>query len=287
MSERLLAFVNGDLVPLAEARVSVLDEGFRIGLGVFETIRCYGTHPFRLAAHVERARAGAARLGFAVPPADMLADAIRTAAEANARDGDLVARLTLTAGALDPNLSWPSRRLGSPTIIVTVHPLDAPASMHTTGISARTVLTTRELPDVKAVSYLAATLARQQAQAAGADEALLVGADGRVTEGASSNLFLVHDGTVTTPPLSGDILPGITRQVVLEVAASTRTPLTETDVRMADVTAADEAFVTSSTRELVPLVRVDGEPVGTGRPGPVTARLLEAYHTVVERERRA
>jgi branched-subunit amino acid aminotransferase/4-amino-4-deoxychorismate lyase len=283
MSERLLAFVDGDLVPLGEARVSVLDEGFRIGLGVFETIRCYGTHPFRLAAHVERARAGAVRLGFEPPPVDVLADAIRRTAVANARDGDLVARLTLTAGALDADLPWPSRRLNVPTVVVTVHPLNLP--MHTSGISAQTVLTARELPDVKAVSYLAATLARQEAHAAGADEALLVCADGRVTEGASSNLFLVRNGTVTTPPLAGDILPGITRQVVLEVAATTGTPLVEADMRMPDVVAADEAFVTSSTRELVPLVRVDGQPVGSGQPGPVTERLLAAYRDVVERER--
>lgn len=285
MGDRLLAFVDGELVPLAEARVSVLDEGFRIGLGVFETIRCYGTHPFRLGAHLERARAGAVRLGFEPPPLDHLAAAVRQAATANTRDGDLVARLTLTAGALDPDLPWPSRRLDVPTVVVTVHPLDLPTAMHTSGISAQTVPTARELPDVKAVSYLAAALARQQAQAAGADEALLVCPDGRVTEGSSSNLFVVRDGTVTTPPLSGDILPGITRQVVLEVAATTGTPLEEADVRLVDLATADEAFVTSSTRELVPLVRVDGQPVGAGRPGPVTARLLDAYRAEVDRER--
>lgn len=283
----LLAWVNDGLVPLAEARVSVLDLGFRTGEGVFETIRIYGQRPFRLRQHLARAAHGAERLGFTPPDDATIVAAVEATIEANRHvhgDGDTVLRLTMTPGQLDPLTEWPMTRVGTPTLVVTSHHLVMPADLYDTGVEAITVNWGREAPDVKAVSYLAASLARRQAHAAGADEALLTDAAGNILEGSASNVFAVVGGVIHTPPVDAGLLPGVTRAAVIEVCQRTGRDVIEEPLRVEALVAADEAFLTASTREVVPLVALDGGPLGDGRPGAVTRALLVGYRDLVREE---
>jgi branched-chain amino acid aminotransferase len=283
----LQAWVDGELVPAERAVVSAYDRGFRTGEGVFETLRAYGSHVFRLQAHLRRARAGATELGFDPGPAERLATAVRETTQGNlaAFDGaDTAVRLTVSAGPVEPDSPIPGRPSGSPTVVVTSHPL-APRP---TAMTAVSVDLARELPHVKAVSYLVAVMARRQAAERGADEALLTDGRGRVLEGASSNLFVVRDGEVITPAIEGGLLAGVTRQVVLELAEAAGIPVVHRSLALADVRGADEAFLTSTTRELVPLVEVDGTPLRhADGPGRVTTDLQQAYAAEVRRERDA
>ena len=280
-----IAWVDTGLVPLAEARVSVLDQGFRTGEGVFETLRAYDGHPFRLGAHLDRAADGARRLGFALPERYQVERAVQATIDANrglARD--LAVRVTVTPGPLDPSTPWPPVSTGHPTLVVTAHALHDRPHDHD-GVTAVTVGWGREVAEVKAVSYLASTLARRAAAQAGADEALLTDGRGNVVEGATSNVFAITGDRLRTPPTDGGLLAGVTRATVLELGPGAGLLVEEAPLTAATLQGADEAFLTASTREVVPLVRVDGTAVGDGRPGPVTARLQAAYRTAVERER--
>lgn len=282
----LEVWVDGRLVPADRARVSVYDRGFRGGEGVFETLRAYGPHPFRLDAHVARAGSGARFLGFELDPA-LLRTAVTATAAANlgALGGrDSVVRVTATPGPIDPDEPFPGGGDGPPTVVATSHRLRLPPDLYVRGVSAAAVPWARELPSVKAVSFLAATVATRRAREQGADEALLTGPGGELLEGASSNVFAVEDGALVTPPVDAGILAGVTREVVLEVARGAGLPVVERPLTVAEVQAADEAFLTATTREVVPLVRVAGRPVGDGRPGPVTGDLHAGYRAAVARE---
>jgi branched-subunit amino acid aminotransferase/4-amino-4-deoxychorismate lyase len=282
----LLAWVDGALVPASAAHVSAYDRGFRSGEGVFETLRAYGDHPFRLAAHVDRAVAGAHELGFELDRRQLGA-AVAAAARANlpiVAGADTALRLTTSAGPIDPDSLFPGVPTGTPTIVVTSHRLRPP---RVGGSSAVTVALTRELPHVKAVSYLVALTARRRARAAGADEALLTTGDGRVLEGSSSNVFAVIAGHLVTPPLREGLLAGVTRSVVLEVATRLGLPVDERPLTVAELAGADEAFLTATTREVIPLTELDHQPVGDGAPGPVTGRVHAGYRDEVARERAA
>lgn len=282
----LQVWMDGELVPAAEARVSVYDRGFRLGEGVFETFRAYGGHVFRLTAHLERAVRGASFLGFELDGSSLAAAVTGTAAANLDSHGgrDSVVRLTATPGRLDPDAPFPGVPVGGPTVVVTSHPLVIDPRIHAEGLTATAVPWSRELPDVKAVSYLAATVAREHARARGADEALLTDPDGHVLEGSSSNVFAVLDGVLVTPPTSAGLLAGVTRGVVLEVAAAAGVPVAERPLPLDELVAADEAFLTGTTREVMPLVRVGERAVGDGRPGPVTRSLHDGYRAEVRRE---
>lgn len=282
---KLQAWVDDGLVPLERASVNVLDQGFRSGEGVFETMRAYGGHTFRLARHLDRATAGATRLGFEIPPAEGLADAVHATVRANAHvSDDLAVRLTVTPGPLDPHAPWPMSSLGQPTVVVTAHALTPSPALYRAGVRAVTVPWMREIPEVKSVSYLAASMARRRARAFGADEALLCDTHHHVVEGATSNVFIVVDGRLLTPPTGSGLLAGVTRATVLELAGTEGLPVAEVPVARTTLYGADEVFLTASTREVVPVVRVDDTTIGTGHPGPVARRLLAAYHACVARE---
>lgn len=283
----LLAWVDGDLVPVHEARISAFDQGFRTGEGVFETLRAYGGHVFRLDAHVRRAAEGARALEFHPGDHDRLAHAVTATAAANlaALNGqDSAVRLTVTPGRLDPTSPFPGEIAAGPTVVVTSHPLAPDPAMWERGVTALTVPWSRQLPQIKAVSYLAASTARRRARRHGAYEALLT-SGGNVLEGASSNVFAVVDGTLVTPPVEAGLLAGVTRAVVLELAAAAGLPTVERSLAVDELAAAEEAMLTSTTREIVPLVAIDGAPVGSGRPGATTMRLLAAYRDEVARSR--
>jgi len=287
----LEVWIDDRLVPADEASVSVFDRGFRSGEGVFETFRVYGDHVFRLDAHLARAFEGARVIGFDVDRAGLVRDACLTTARSNAArlDGaDSVLRLTLTPGTIDADDVFPGRPLTGPTVVVTSQRLHMPDEQYAQGIAAATVSGARELPQVKALSYLAATVARQRARDRGAQEAILTDAvSGDVLEGASSNVFAVIRGTLVTPPLGAGLLAGVTRSVVVDAAHRMGQRLDERSLPLVQLLSADEAFLTATTREVVPVVRVDDRSIGTGRPGPVTRELHAAFRREVERERRA
>jgi branched-chain amino acid aminotransferase len=283
-----IAWVRGALVPVSAASVSVLDRGFRAGEGIFETLRAYGDHLFRLSAHVRRAQAGAEALGF-VLDAEELAAALRATATANlARLGgeDSAVRLTASAGSIEPDGPFPGVAVGEPTIVVTSHRLAIDAEVERRGVAARTGASIRGLPQVKSLSYGATLAAQRAARAAGAHEALLTAPDGQVVEGATSNLFAVIDDRLVTPPLDAGLLEGVTRGVVLELAAALGIEVELRPLHREELLGAAEAFLTASVREVVPLVEVDGVTIGGGQPGPWTRSLHRAYRDEVERERR-
>jgi branched-chain amino acid aminotransferase len=286
----LQAWVDGRLVPARTATISAYDRGFRSGEGVFETLRAYGDHVFRLDAHLRRAIAGATELGFSPGPHGELARAVRSTAETNLAalaGADSALRLTISAGTIDPESPFPGAAVAGPTVVVTSHRLTLDPGQHRHGVRALAVPLARELPHVKAVSYLVAVTARRRAKAEGADEALLTSPDGHVLEGASTNVFAVIDGRLVTPPTDAGLLAGVTRAVVLEVAARRQLPVEIRPLPLADLLAASEAFLTATTREVVPLVGVGDRAIGTGQPGPVTAAVLDGYRAEVERERAA
>jgi branched-chain amino acid aminotransferase len=277
----MFASVNGEVVPVEEARVSVLDNGFTFGDSAYETIRTYRGRPFEWGRHIRRLRASAGRLGFEIPLTDAELLARLDAVLARAANPESYIRLIVSRGVGD--ISYHFDRVKGPTVVMVVKPHDGfPESHYTEGVDVALVDVRRNHPRaldpaIKSSNLLNNVLAVREAQSRGAEEAVLLNQAGHLAEGASTNVFVVRGGKVRTPPLATGILAGITREVVLELAASLTLEAREDTLGAEDLRKADEAFLTSSTREIVPIRRVDGEAVGDGRPGPVTRRLLEAF----------
>lgn len=279
-----LASIDGTIHPPEEAKVSVYDRGFLYGDSVFETIRTYGGEPFALADHMARLERSAARVGIAMPiPASAFAMEVRLAVRA-ARNPESYARAMLTRGSgpvgLDPALA------SAPFRVILVEPLvPPPVSAYHDGVKVVTVRTERAADaahgGAKVGNYLASLLALEHAKRHGAHEALILDAAGRVIEGTTSNVFLVRGGDLVTPPEEAGILPGITRAHLLEVAAELRAAVRFSPITPDDLAAADEVFLTSSIREILPVVRVDDHVIGDGRPGRVTRALHAAFRTRV------
>lgn len=275
------ASINGTVVPAEQARVPVLDTGFTFGDGVYETLRTYAGRPFELGRHLGRLRASAARLGIDLPlPDGELRERLRALLERAANDESFI-RLIVTRGVGD--CSYHFERVQGPTVVMFVRPHEAPPeSVYSDGLDVAIVSVRRNHPQaldpaIKSINLLNNVLAVREAQARGAAEAILLNQRGEVAEGASSNLFVVHAGRVSTPPLDAGILAGITRDLVVELGPAAGHPAHERRLSLEDLLAADEAFLTSSLKEVAPIRSIDGRPVGDGRPGPVTLRLLQAY----------
>lgn len=274
-----LASINGVIHKPEEALVSVYDRGFLYGDGVFETIRTYGGEPFALDEHLARLGRSAEKVGIAMPvePA-ALALEVRLAVRA-ARNPESYARIILTRGegplGLDPALAL------TPLRVILVEPLvPLPVALYRDGAKVVTVRTARAAdaaPSAKVSNYLGSMLALKQAKAAGAHEALILDHEGAIVEGATSNLFLVRRGALVTPPEAAGILAGITRAHVIEVAGELGLSVTLEAIFPRDLDGAEEAFLTSSLREIIPVVQVDDRVVGDGRPGPVTRAVHAAF----------
>jgi branched-chain amino acid aminotransferase len=271
-----IAWVNGKLLPPEEPAVSPLDGGFMYGEGLFETMRAYGGRVFRLAQHLERLLIAAAELSFTPPTGQELSRAV---AEALAAGGlpDASVRLTVTPGiAGSPK----------PTVVVIVRPLALPpADLYESGCIAVSVAAAQPagsvLRRIKSLNYLDKLLAQRTASQRGAHEAILVDPDGCVVEGAMRNVFAVFGGELVTPPLSRGLLPGITRQTVLEIARSKDILCRERDIALTELYATDECFLTSSLAEILPVRSVDGNAMRGGGPGPVTRGLTAGYRELV------
>ena len=282
-----VCWLNGELLPAIEARISREDRGLLYGDGVFETMRAYGGILFRLHQHLERLCEGARVLRF---PFELDFDGIAGACSRVLRANELqdaYVRVTVTrgAGGLPSELAASMR----PTVLVSAQEFHGyPADLTERGMSVRVSATRRNtsspLARIKSLDYLDNLLARAEAAEAGADEALLLDASGSVVEGSASNVFAVLDGTTTTPPISAGVLPGITRACVLELCQQLDLPVAESLLDLNTLRSADEAFLTNSLMEVMPLVAVNGQGVGTGVPGGITTRLQTAYRRLVSRE---
>ena len=273
--------VNDWIGPTADARVSVLDNGFVYGDGVYETLRTYGGRPFHIDLHLARLRRSAARLAFGIPESDAVLSARLDEVLRAAGNAEAHIRIVVSRGTGD--ISYRFDRVAGPTVVMIVKPLEEiPAERYDDGAAVSIVSVRRNSPAaldpaIKACNLINNILAIREAQARGALEALLLNAAGQLAEGASSNLFVVNDGRLLTPPLSAGILPGITREIVLARAEGLGFDAREIPLSSDDLLSADEAFLTSSIKEVMPVVSVDGSPIGDGRPGPISWRVLADY----------
>lgn len=290
MTRPAIAYLNGAFMAPGEASISPLDRGFLFGDAVYEVIPVYGGHPFRVEQHLERLAASLAAVRIPEPLSrddwlGMIEGLI-----ARAPDPELSVYIQVSRGdAGHRDHAFPEDC--APTVFATATPVSpGDRAVPQGGVAAITCRDIRwQRCDIKATTLLANILLRQQALDAGASEALLH--DGEtVTEGAASNVFVVHGSRVATPPKTSAILPGITRDWICELVRDDGIELSERPVTVDELGAADEVWITSSTRELLPVTRVDDAPVGTGLPGPIWQHvygLLEADKSrwLAERER--
>jgi len=281
-----MVYLNGEFMPIEDAKIPVLDRGFIFGDGVYEVIPTYSRRPFRLAEHLARLQSSL--------------DAIRLP---NPHDGakwsELVGKiiagnpwedqnvyLQITRGVAKRDHAFPKGL--KPTVFLMASELITPtADLMKTGAQAIVLPDFRWLRcDIKSTSLLGNCLLRTLAADAGCAEAILV-RDGELTEASASNVFVVKNGTVLAPPKSHLILPGITYDVVLEILRDNAVPHEVRPVKEAELRSADEIWVTSSSREVLPITALDGKPVGSGKPGPVGAKVYALYQQYKARVMRA
>jgi branched-chain amino acid aminotransferase len=292
--------MDGRLVRPEEAVVSIFDRGFLYGDSVYEVVRTYGQRPFELERHLRRLRRSAERLALELPwdGERTRRELLRTLGAAAAapeepdpeaapwNQGELSLRVIMTRGAGELGLD-PALAIGPRAIIVASPLRGPPASAYRDGVSCRIVEVRHDAPEApdttaKTGAHLANVLAVREARAAGAHEALLLDRDGFVTEGASSNLFAVCEGRLETPPLEVGILAGVTRERVLELARAEGLLVRERALRPEDLARADELFITSTAREILPVTALDGRTVGSGRVGPLTTRLRVLFRAAAD-----
>lgn len=270
------AFINGRFLPLAEASVSIEDRGFQFGDGVYEVIRTYGGRPFKLDAHIGRLNRSAEAIALSQPYSleqwrEYITEGLRLAAFPESK---IYVQITRGAAPRDhaytPDLQ--------PTIIMTVRELrPLGAGVHASGVDTMTVEDVRwGRCDIKSINLLANVLARQQAKEAGVFEAILV-RNGEVTEGSVSNVFLVENRTLITAPEGPRILSGVTRELVVELARGEGFEVQERCPSRSQLYAASEVFLTGTTVEVLPVVRIDGRAIGAAEPGPVTRSLSKRF----------
>jgi len=276
-----IVFVNGLYWPQSRAQVSVLDRGFAYGDGLFETLRAYGGVVFRLEDHLDRC-SRSARLIFLELP--MTRQELRTVVcETLKRNflSDAIIRLTVTRGEQEPGLAIAPET--SPTVVVHVRPFEAlPGYSYEKGV--RVSLFHNSAPrvggincQIKSCNFLSQIVLRERARKEGVFEGIMIDSNKRIADGTTSNIFIVKNGILKTPALSEFVLPGVTRQVVLELAASLNISHEEQDLMVDDVYRADEIFLTNTGIEILPVRQADRQIIGTGMPGPVTRRLRALF----------
>jgi branched-chain amino acid aminotransferase len=277
--------VNGRITDQAHAAISVFDHGFLYGEGIYETLRTYSGQPFLFDRHMRRLRKSASMLALPVPATDAEIDRrfreTMEAAGLGSSGREAYIRILVTRGVGE--LTYDPAACGDPTIVVIAKPhVDPPVEAFERGVTVALVDIVRNHPGsvnplIKSNNLLNNALAMQEAFRRGAFEGVMRNYRGELAECTTSNLFVVKNGEALTPPLDAGLLAGITREYLFEVGADTGIPVREQTLRDEDLFGADEAFLTSTTRELVPIVHVDKRTIGDGRPGPVTKRLLQAF----------
>ena len=283
-----VVYINGELVPQEEAKVSVYDHGLLYGDGAFEGIRVYSGKVFKLREHIVRLyrSAHAMMINLPITPEEMAQVVVDLCRKNGVTDGYV--RITITRGiglGLDP------RGVKNPTVIIMTDKLSLyPEEMYTEGLSVITVSTritpSQSLePRIKSLGkYVGNIQAKIEANRVGAGEGLMLNIEGYVAEGTGDNVFIVRDGGIATPPPYVGILEGITRNTVMGLARDMGIPVEEKLFTQFDVYTADECFLTGTAAEVIPAVKVDGRAIGTGLPGEMTKRLIEAYRTLTRTE---
>jgi branched-chain amino acid aminotransferase len=275
-------YVSGKLVPAEQATVSVFDHGLLYGDGVFEGLRSYGGKVFRLKEHVDRLYESARAILLEIPlTRDSFAKAVNDTVAANGiTDGYIRAVVTRGAGSLglDPN------RCSNPQVIIIADTITLyPKEFYDNGLELVTVSVIRNhpaalSPRIKSLNYLNNILAKIEGLKAGCIEALMLNHKGEVAECTGDNIFVVKHGRLHTPPLEAGILEGVTRNAVIELAEQAGIAVVQAPLTKHDVYVADESFLTGTAAEVVPVVKVDDRPIGTGQPGPITRDLTARFH---------
>ena len=277
----LKIYINGQILPQEDAKISVFDHGLLYGDGVFEGIRAYNGKIFTLEEHLDRLYDSATAISLKIPMTKAeLADAIKNTMEANNMKDSYI-RLVVTRGVgklgLDPN------KCATPQIIIITDTIELyPTALYENGLDIVTVTTIRNHfsaldPKIKSLNYLNNILAKIESIQAGAGEALMLNKDGYVAECAGDNIFIYKNKTLLTPPTSAGILVGITRNVVMKLAAEMEIKVKEELITRYDLYIAEECFLTGTAAEIIPVVKIDGRTIGTGKPGKITSDLLKRY----------
>jgi branched-chain amino acid aminotransferase len=280
-----LIWIDGKIVPKTDAKITVYDHGLLYGDGVFEGIRQYNGRIFEKDAHLRRLYDSAQAIRLVMPYTfSQLSQALEETVAAN-KQRDCYIRLVVTRGTGYLGIS-PKNCTAPATFIIADSIQMYPEETYRTGMSIITASVTRNHPNslsprIKSLNYLNNILAKWEALDAGVPEALMLNHMGFVCEATGDNVFIVKDGRLITPPPESGILLGITRQVVMDLARQAGIPVFETNMTRHDVYVADECFLTGTGAEIVPVTRIDNRPIGTAKPGPITQRLLEAFHKKV------
>ena len=281
-------YVDGTLHPRESATVSVFDHGLLYGDGVFEGIRVYNRRIFRFEQHLDRLYASARALALDIPLSRAeMADAVRKTVAANKREDGYV-RLVVTRGAGDLGIDPRKCKRASVIIIATdiaVYPPESYArGMKVITSATRQVSHEAVDPRIKSLNYLKNILAKIDANRAGADEAIMLNAEGFIAECTADNLFVVRDGALLTPSPQDGALDGITRAAILQLATEAGISAREARLTRYDVYTADECFVSGTGAEIMPVVEVDGRPIGSGTPGPIGHQLRQAFQALARNE---
>jgi len=281
-------YLNGKLVEREAATVSVFDHGLLYGDGVFEGIRTYDGRVFKLAEHLDRLWNSARHLMLQIPlTREAMQAAVLDTLRANQLK-DAYVRLIVTRGVGDLGLD--PRKCPQPTVIIITDKISIyPEEHYRKGLAVMTAATRRNLasaldPRIKSLNYLHNILAKIEANNYGFLEAIMLNADGYVAECTADNVFIVRRGRLITPPISMGALEGITRDVVLKLAATMGLSAAEEPFAQYEMYTAEECFLTGTAAEIVPVTAIDGRAIGTGEPGPVTRRLLEGFKALTRSE---
>ena len=276
-------YLNGQYMPIEEAKISVLDRGFIFGDGVYEVIPVYSRRAFRLAEHLRRLQHSLDGIRLKNPHSEGEWTSIINDLVARNSGDDQYLYLHITRGVAKRDHAFPIPPV-KPTVFMMSNPLpDPPVAQLQSGVCAVTAEDNRWLRcDIKSIALLPNVLLRQMAVDAGCAETILIRAESKtegafMTEGAASNIFVVKDGRLFAPPKDNLMLPGITYDVILEIAIANGIPHEVRRIAAAEVFAADELLLTSSTKEVLAITLLDGKPVGTGKPGSMFARLHALY----------
>ncbi len=275
-----IAYVNGHFSPIEQATISIEDRGFQFGDGVYEVVRTYGGGAFRLHDHLSRLESSARAVSIPVPLSRTEWEALIREGLQRSRYGECLVYIQLTRGVAPRAHLFPSS--AKPTVVMTFQEIpETGGALQRQGVPAVTLSDLRwGRCSIKSLNLLANVLAKQEASDAGALEAILV-KDGLVTEGCSSNVCLVKDGNIVTPPLSDQLLAGVTRAVVLELARKNGIVVEEREVSEEELTRADELFLIGTTIEVLPVSRLNGVPVGERVPGTVTQAVRDAFQRCI------
>src|SRR5882757_10022739 len=279
-------YIDGKYYGERDAKVSVFDHGLLYGDGIFEGIRAYNGRVFKLKEHIDRLFYSAKAILLKVPisHAQVMKAVVDTCRANKIRDGYI--RLVVTRGVgtlgLNPN------RCKKPSVIVIAGTVQLyPEEYYRKGLTIITVPTVRNLhsalnPAIKSLNYLNNVLAKIEANNGGCEEAVMLNAEGFVSECTGDNIFIVKGGQMFTPPLSAGALYGITRAVVIDLAKEASIPVSEPNLTRYDLFNADECFLTGTGAERIPVVKIDGRVIGTGKPGPITKSLVEKYKSLTQ-----